>query len=229
MLSNHDVVRHPTRYGFKTSDRRSKADAYAWLGSNEREPVLDRDLGLRRGLAATLMMLALPGSAYLYQGEELGLHEVGDIPEEALRDPVFWRSQGAQKGRDGCRVPIPWSRSGPSLGFGSGPSHLPQPDWFAACSVAAQESDPSSTLGFYRRGLALRRQLAAAGEGFTWAEGSEADVVHFIRPGRWHSITNFGPAPVAVPSGEVVVSSGPLVDGLLPSDTTVWVVAGAEG
>jgi alpha-glucosidase len=174
------------------------------------------------------MMLALPGSAYLYQGEELGLHEVGDLPEDVLQDPVFLRSGGEFKGRDGCRVPLPWISDGPSLGFGSGRPHLPQPGWFAGCSVEAEESDPESTLSLYRRALHLRRELREAGEGLAWIEPDGSNVLHFRRPGGWHSLTNFGPQPVAVPQGEVVLSSAPLVDGLLPSDTTAWVIGAAS-
>ena len=108
VFSNHDVVRHPTRYGLPKGEPKRPQDGKAWLLSNGAGP-LDRDLGLRRARAATLMMLALPGSAYLYQGEELGLHEVGDLPADVLQDPTFLRSKGAEKGRDGCRVPLPWT------------------------------------------------------------------------------------------------------------------------
>ena len=97
-------------------------------------------------------MLALPGSAYLYQGEELGLHEVPDIPGDQVQDPVFSRSRGAEKGRDGCRVPLPWTAVGPSFGFGPGAAHLPQPAWFGSLSVEAQERDPASILWLYRDG-----------------------------------------------------------------------------
>ena len=91
-------------------------------------------------------MLALPGSAYLYQGEELGLHEVPDIPAGLLQDPVYTRTAGTEKGRDGCRVPLPWTADGPSFGFGPSAAHLPQPAWFGPLSVQAQERDPASTL-----------------------------------------------------------------------------------
>ncbi len=96
-------------------------------------------------------MLALPGSAYVYQGEELGLHEVADIPAERIQDPAFLRSGGAERGRDGCRVPLPWTADGPSFGFGTDPAHLPQPAWFGPLSVEAQEHDSTSTLVLYRQ------------------------------------------------------------------------------
>ena len=116
VLSNHDVVRHASRYGLPQGDRAAISEA--WLGTDGPDPALDREAGLRRARAATLFMLALPGSAYLYQGEELGLHEVADLPAEALQDPTWERSGHTVKGRDGCRVPIPWTTDGPSFGFG---------------------------------------------------------------------------------------------------------------
>jgi alpha-glucosidase len=198
VLSNHDVVRHPTRYG-------------------------GGPVGLARARAATLAMLALPGSAYLYQGEELGLHEVGDLPEEVLQDPTFRRSGGAEKGRDGCRVPLPWTVDGPSFGFGEGGAHLPQPAWFGRCSVQAEEEDDASTLQMYREALALRRKLQTAEE-MERVETGTTSVLHFVRPGGWQSVTNFGEVPVHLPRGEVVIASGPLSDGMLPPDTTAWLV-----
>src|SRR5439155_26638506 len=102
VLSNHDVVRHPTRYG-----------------GGER--------GLRRARAAALLVLALPGSTYLYQGEELGLPEVTDLPDEVRQDPAFFRGAGQEGTRDGCRVPLPWSGDRAPYGFGPGGSWLPQP------------------------------------------------------------------------------------------------------
>jgi alpha-glucosidase len=218
VFSNHDVVRHATRYGLPrgTSGR-------DWLLSNGTQPPLDRELGLRRARAATLLMLALPGSAYLYQGEELGLHEVADLPAEALQDPAFRRSGGAEKGRDGCRVPLPWTVERPSFGFSTGAAHLPQPDWFAAYSVQAQEVTAVSTLSLYRRALALRRRLRTAEE-LSWAGESDGAVLHFARPGGWHSVTNFGSEPVALPDGEVLLTSIPLDDeGGLPTDVTAWI------
>ena len=181
VLSNHDVVRHPTRYGLPPEKQGSHQNAQAWLLSDGAAPALDRELGLRRARAALLLMLALPGSAYLYQGEELGLREVGDLPGERLQDPVFWRSRGTDKGRDGCRVPLPWTAGGPSFGFGTGPAHLPQPAWFGFASVEAQEHDPASTLNLYRHALGWRRKLQAA-ENFEWIPGSAAPVIHHLRP-----------------------------------------------
>ena len=202
----------------------STENAKPWLLSNGTSPELDRALGLRRARAATLLMLALPGSAYLYQGEELGLHEVADIPAELIQDPAFSRSGGAEKGRDGCRVPLPWTTDGPSFGFGAGAAHLPQPAWFGPLSVQAQEHDPASTLAMYRQALAWRRRLQAA-ESLEWMPGASEQVLHFARPGGWQSVTNFGPQAVPLPPGTVVVASAPLDGGLLPADTTAWIAA----
>ncbi|MFI7066270.1 glycoside hydrolase family 13 protein [Kribbella sp. NPDC050124] len=222
VFSNHDVVRHATRYGLPKDPSGSWQDGKAWLLSNGTEPTVDVELGLRRARAATLLMLALPGSAYLYQGEELGLQEVGELPAANLQDPAYFRSKGAEKGRDGCRVPIPWTVGGLSFGFGSGGSHLVQPKWFGGYSVEAQEGDPESTLSLYRKALAVRRGLQT-GNSLTWVEGGD-DVLHFIRPGGWQSITNFGAAPIELPEAAVVLSSGPLEGDKLPSATTAWLI-----
>lgn len=225
VFSNHDVVRHATRYGLPVSgpaDRESQ-DGSAWLMSGGTEPALDHILGERRARAVSQLMLALPGSAYLYQGEELGLHEVADIADEHRQDPTFFRNKGVDIGRDGCRVPLPWTAEGTSFGFGSGGAHLPQPEWFGFYAVDSQEADPASSLTFYRRALELRRQLQT-GEDFEWVEEVSPEVLHFTRPNGWHCVTNFGSAPVALPSGEVLLSSSPLEDGMLPGDTTVWLI-----
>ncbi|GAA0605048.1 glycoside hydrolase family 13 protein [Kribbella sandramycini] len=223
VFSNHDVVRHATRYGLPKDPSGLWQDGKAWLLSNGTEPTVDVELGLRRARAAVLLMLALPGSAYLYQGEELGLQEVGELPAANLQDPAYFRSKGAEKGRDGCRVPIPWTVGGLSFGFGSGGSHLLQPKWFGAYSVEAQESDAESTLSLYRKALAVRRGLQTANS-LTWNDTSDG-VLHFTRPGGWQSVTNFGQAPIELPDdAAVVLSSGPLEGAKLPSDTTAWLI-----
>jgi alpha-glucosidase len=168
-LSNHDVIRHATRYGLPTDDRgMMHQHGKAWLLSDGTTPELDRGLGIRRARAATLLMLALPGSAYL-------------------------------------------------------PAHLPQPGWFGSLSVEAQESDPQSTLLFYRRALSLRRKLRAA-EDLEWIQNDSRHVPHFRRPGGWQSVTNFGSEPVALPDGTVIVASAPLDGDRLPADVTAWVL-----
>ena len=222
VLSNHDVVRHASRYGLPQP---SSSVEDAWLLSDGVAPPLDREQGLTRACAATLLILALPGSAYLYQGEELGLHEVADLPADRLQDPVYRRSSGTRKGRDGCRVPLPWTASGSSFGFGANGAHLPQPDWYGARSVEAQELDETSTLQLYRKALALRRTLRHRGD-LQWVDGHDG-VVHFRR-GTWHSVTNMSAAPVHLPEGSLLLSSRPLEDpSRLPPDTTAWVDGGA--
>ncbi len=221
VLSNHDVVRHATRYGLPPGDRHEVGNA--WLMSRGTDPVLERERGLRRARAGTLFMLSLPGSAYLYQGEELGLHEVGDLPDDALQDPIWLRTAHEIKGRDGCRVPLPWASTGSSLGFGTDGAHLPQPDWFAQVSVEAQDGTAGSTLELYRTALRLRAELEGA-ETLEWGDAPD-DVLHVVRPGGWHSVTNVSETPVPLPTGEVLLSSGPVADlagGMLPGETTVW-------
>ena len=220
LLGCHDTPRVATRYGLPLEDKRPAHQvARAWLRSDGATPRLDRAVGERRARAAIMILLALPGSTYIYQGEELGLHEVADLPLEVLEDPMATRSS-TEKGRDGCRVPLPWSPEGPSYGFGARVGHLPQPDWFGAYAVSVQEADPESTLNLYRRALAQRGQLFAGTE-LSWVE-SEPQVLHFQRGGGIWCVTNFGAEPVALPAGEVLLSSAPLDDGRLPGATTVW-------
>ncbi|MFC4613109.1 glycoside hydrolase family 13 protein [Cellulomonas algicola] len=216
VLSNHDVVRHATRYALPEG-----TDLAAWLLTDGTDPRPDEERGRRRARAATLLTLALPGSAYLYQGEELGLPEVADLPADVLQDPTFFRSGGEQKGRDGCRVPLPWASHGPTLGFGGEHAHLPVPASFERFAVDRQEGDADSTLAFYRRALAARRRLQGA-ETLTWLPDVPASVVAFVRPGGWASVTNFGTTSVPKPAGQVVVSSSPLDGDRVPGETTVW-------
>jgi alpha-glucosidase len=215
VLSNHDVVRHASRYALPPA-----TDLKGWLLTEGLEPKPDLALGLRRARAAILLLLALPGSTYIYQGEELGLPEVADLPVSALQDPAWLRSGGMEKGRDGCRVPLPWSPSGSSYGFGSGGSHLPQPPWFGGYSVETELADPTSTLTLYRHALSVRRHLQTE-ETLQWQRGVSPGILQFTRSGGWTCITNFGPSSVPLPAGEVVCASSPVTDEL-PPDTTAW-------
>lgn len=216
VLSNHDVVRHATRYGLP-----KKVDFDKWLMSDGKVPELDLQQGLSRARAATMLIMALPGSTYIYQGEELGLFEVANIHDADLQDPMWLRGGKTRKGRDGCRVPLPWTKAGSSFGFGEGSSHLPQPAWFPAYAVEFEEGQSGSTLKMYREMIHLRRQLQGA-ETLEWVH-SRSKVVHFVRPGGWHCLTNFGKKAVKLPAGNVMISSGPLLDGKLPANTTAWV------
>ncbi|PYY37403.1 MULTISPECIES: glycoside hydrolase family 13 protein [unclassified Curtobacterium] len=227
VFSNHDVVRHATRYALppRSGDAAhapsTDKQGSAWLLAGGSQDDLDRGLGLRRARAATLLELALPGSAYLYQGEELGLHEVGDVPDAARQDPAYFRNPGVDVGRDGCRVPIPWTRTGESFGFGPGGAHLPQPAWFAESSVEAEDADPDSTLNLYRAALRLRRALQAA-EHLEWVETGRDDVLAFRRPNGWTSVTVFGEEPFRLPEGELLLASAPVTDGVLAGVGTAW-------
>ena len=237
VLSNHDVVRHATRYGLpqvKSSAHHQLAND--WLLRDGTSYHEDRELGTRRARAALLMELGLPGSVYLYQGEELGLFEVADIPWDALEDPqaAMTAHGDALKGRDGCRVPLPWEAEKDDFGFSApathAPAHLPQPAWFAGHAVDVEETDEHSMLRYYRRALALRAELltATGDTSLTWADGYDDQVIAYHRPtadGRvLTSVTNFGPRAVKLPEGEVLLTSAELEDGMLPTDATAWVI-----
>ena len=216
VLSNHDLVRHATRFGLPEG-----ADLRAWLMTHGTDPVEDRATGLARAHAGTLLLLALPGSAYLYQGEELGLPEVGDIPFDALEDPIWERHAHTDKGRDGARVPLPWTPEGSSFGFGAGGSHLPQPAWFADFAVTVEDADPASTLNLYRQALTTRADLLA-GEGVRFAD-DRSGVIEVLRDGGWRSITTFG-VSAALPEGEILLASTQIGDDrVLPPDATAWI------
>ena len=223
VLSNHDVVRHASRYALPVGFGR--ADLDAWLLGDGRDPAPDLELGLRRARAATLLMLALPGSSYLYQGEELGLPEVADLAPEVLQDPVWERTGHRRKGRDGCRVPLPWTTEGPSFGFSEVEGWLPQPASFARYAVAAQQGVEGSTLELYRAALQVRRKMQGD-ESLEWVgdeDAAAAGVLHFRRSTGWHSVTNFTDRPLPLPPGEVLLASSPLTEeGQLPANTTVW-------
>ncbi|MEV8564365.1 glycoside hydrolase family 13 protein [Streptomyces sp. NPDC051322] len=201
VLSNHDVVRHVTRYGGGAT-------------------------GLRRARAAALLMLALPGSTYIYQGDELGLPEVTDLPDELRQDPSFFRTAGQEGLRDGCRVPIPWTEDGPSYGFGPGPGWLPQPTSWRSRSVAAQSGDPDSTLELYRGALALRRRLAGLAAGpMRWLEAPDG-VLAFGRPGLVCTLNTLATAAeLPTPGKPLLATSAPVVAGdsvRIPGDSCTW-------
>jgi alpha-glucosidase len=169
-------------------------------------------------------MLALPGSAYLYQGEELGLPEVIDIPDAARQDPAFARTAGARYGRDGCRVPLPWEASSPVFGFGGSPhTWLPQPRDWASYARDVQEDNPASTLNYYRAALAIRRARGLGTGVLSWHPLDGADVIAFQNRGIL-VIVNFGTQPVALPAGRVLLASAEPVGGFIPTDCTVWVL-----
>ena len=225
VLSNHDVVRHPSRLGLPAGSPRLHG-----IGADDPQP--DAALGLRRATAATLLMLALPGSAYLYQGEELGLPEHTTMDDDARQDPTWVRSKGTQSGRDGCRVPLPWQHDAPSFGFGpTDRTWLPQPPQFAAHALDLQRGVPGSTYELYRAALRLRRELALGAGSVDWADDVPgSDVVAFRNAGTL-VVANLGEDGVPLPAGaEVLLVSGDLgADdegrATVPTDVTVWLRA----
>ncbi|GAA5210841.1 glycoside hydrolase family 13 protein [Microbacterium kyungheense] len=217
VLSNHDVVRHATRLALTAENPQGHGIGPDSPG----QPI--PEVGLARARAATTLMLALPGSAYLYQGEELGLPEVIDIPGEARQDPTWFRTNGERYGRDGCRVPLPWNADAPAYGFNdSGASWLPQPAEWARLARDAQAGVPGSTLELYRTLLAERRARGLGAGSLEWLDGYGVDAVAF-RNGNVTVVANTGSEPAALPSGIVIASSGPVTD-VVPADTAVWVV-----
>ena len=220
VLSNHDVVRHATRFGLPNG-----LDFAKWYKINRFDPKVDVATGLDRARAMTMLLLALPGSTYIYQGEELGLQEVMDIPSDQMQDPQFFRNPEIGMSRDGCRVPLPWSRSGSSFGFGSGGAHLPQPAWYGDVSVEAQDGVKGSTLELYRELMALRKKLETVEEHKWVSHMFTPGLLHFKRPNGWHSITNFGSKAAKLPAGKVIATSKPLIDGKLPANATAWLLA----
>ncbi len=219
VTSSHDEIRLVTRYGRPTTSSAHFAD-----GQGE---VADIALGTRRSRASALLTLALPGGAYVYQGEELGLPNVDDLPDEAIQDPVFARTNGETRGRDGCRVPLPWSGDRPPYGFSpagaAAEPWLPQPADWGHLTVEAQSADAGSTLRLYTDALQLRRSVPGLlTEEFGWSTAGPG-VLDFRRGPDFRCVLNLGQAPVEIDAGwRVLVASGELRDGAVPTDTAVW-------
>ena len=173
--------------------------------------------------------MALPGSVYVYQGEELGLWEVQDIPDDRRQDPIWHRTNGEDTGRDGCRVPLPWSGDEPPFGFSpedatAGP-WLPQPAAWAANTAQAQAATPGSVLELYREALRLRRAEAALHtDDFGWLAPDDGAVLDFARGGRFRCLVNLSGQPVPLPEhSAILLASGPLAaPAELPANTAVW-------
>ncbi|MGX5657942.1 glycoside hydrolase family 13 protein [Geodermatophilus nigrescens] len=200
VLSNHDRPRHVTRYG-------------------------GGETGTRRARAAALLQLALPGAAYVYNGDELGMPDV-DLPDEALQDPIWERSGHTERGRDACRIPVPWSGDAPSYGFSASPdTWLPMPAGWAPLTAEAQAADPGSVLSLYRAALALRRTSPAFdGESLEWLPAPERCLA-FRRPGGLVCLVNLSAAAVPLPEGRVLLASEDVAGGTLPVDAAAWLVA----
>jgi alpha-glucosidase len=240
VLENHDVWRAATRYApLASGEEAASLDANLDISksANWSEP-RDIETGVKRARAGLLTMLALPGTAYIYQGQELGLEEVFDIPDELRQDPAFANTGGENLGRDGCRVPLPWDNSSDTFGFNSGSeSWLPQPKRWATKTASVQQTDPNSSLHLTRTALGLRHELAALGgisagaDDLIWDE-TPVEVVSFVRPARFdghavRSIMNMGNAEYTLPDGEVLLvsSNDALVAGKLQPHSAAWLTA----
>lgn len=236
VLSNHDVDRHVSRYG--------RADTSFSLQARDHSQPVDLELGTRRARAAALLTMALPGSVYVYQGEELGLWEVEDIPGEQRQDPIWHRTGGTDPGRDGSRVPLPWTGLEPPFGFspppaaaGSGTAEpwLPQPKEWRDLTVEIETGDPDSMLELYRSALRIRHAEPVLGDGpMTWLPSAEG-VLAFDRGTAVRCVANLSPDPIDLPEHTaVLLASGPLPGGRLPGgrlpgDTTVWLRTATAG
>jgi alpha-glucosidase len=220
VLSNHDIIRHASRMGGLTG----RPTASNGIGPNDPQP--DRELGLRRARAATLFTLALPGSMYLYQGEELGLPEHTTLEPQYRQDPTYARTNGERVGRDGCRVPLPWEAGvGSANGFNTtGSSWLPQPEIYAEYSRDKQDGVEGSTLELYKQALQLRKELQLGEGSFDWAPEFIGEHSLGFRNGEVLVVHNFGHEPIALPRGEVIASSlhGMTSGHDLVADQTVW-------
>ncbi|RAM36288.1 glycoside hydrolase family 13 protein [Arthrobacter globiformis] len=210
VLSNHDTVRHPSRFGLQDPTTFPKG-----IAAEDEQP--DAALGLARARAASLVSLALPGSAYIYQGEELGLPEHTTLPAEARQDPTFFRTNGIERGRDGCRVPLPWKSAAPGYGFGEASTAqdpaapwLPQPESFEDLAADRQDGVKGSTLELYRAALTARRNHGLGSGTFCWADNHNPELGVLAFHNRdVLVVANTGADPTPVPDGyRVALSSG---------------------
>jgi alpha-glucosidase len=219
VLSNHDVVRHSSRFGL--------ANPTSWpkgIGPDDEQPLAE--LGLRRARAASLMMFALPGSAYVFEGEELGLPEHTELPADIRQDPAFFRTGGSEIGRDGCRVPLPWAADEPAFGFSAtGATWLPQPARFADLAVDRQAGVAGSTLELYRKAIAIRAERRLGdGDGDLHWHLATSDVLHFSNSGV-RVVVNFGRHPLPLPHRlSVLIESEPgaVTGNELAPDCAAW-------
>jgi alpha-glucosidase len=220
VLSNHDVIRNVTRYG--------RADTSFDRPGHRIGEATDLALGTRRARAAALLSLSLPGTAYIYQGEELGLWEVEDLADEDRQDPMWQRSGHVRLGRDGCRVPLPWAGEGPPFGFmasadGAVRTWLPQPPGWADLTVEAESGDPDSMLSLYRHVLRVRhREPAFTSDAYTWLPAPD-DVLCYRRGADVTVMINVSGRPAELPPHEAILAASHQVSGgMLPPDTGVW-------
>jgi alpha-glucosidase len=225
VLSNHDVVRHVTRMGLPAVIEGKEMNPN---GVRATEPQPDVELGLKRGKAATLQMLGLPGSAYLYNGEEFGTPDHTEMPDEFRQDPAFERKGRTEAGRDGCRVPLAWEADKPAYGFSeSGLTWLPQPDTYKAVAADVQKATEGSTFRLYQQALRLRKEHNLGLGSHAWlADFVDAPEGLAYQNNDVIVLTNFGDAPVQLPEGSrVLASSAPVVGDVVERDVCVWIQA----
>jgi alpha-glucosidase len=224
VTDNHDTARSVTRYGRDVAISGAYVpgtmDVAADAGVNIAQ-------GRRRARAMSLLLLSLPGAAYIYNGQELGLPNVDDLPESVLQDPIWERSGHTERGRDGCRVPLPWRGVEPPYAFTDGAATwLPQPSDWADLTVAAQEADAHSMLALYRAALALRHtEPALRGGALTWLDLGPGVVAFELSHPDAAPVTvvaTAGAMSVQLPAGTVLLASEPVSDGVLGPDAAAW-------
>lgn len=222
VLSNHDVVRHASRFGLPDPTHRPNG-----IGPDDDQP--DAARGLARARAASTLMLGLPGGAYIYQGEELGLPEATELPGEVRQDPTYHHTNHETVGRDGCRIPMPWTRSGPSLGFGpTAKTWLPQPAVYGELAVDQQDGAPGSTLELYRTLLRIRRERHLGAGSIAQATAPDGVLAYVVTSPsglRTGLVLNAGDTVAEVPfAGELLIHSAGDADaaGGLAPDAAAW-------
>ena len=201
-----------------------------WALSNHDTPRVASRLGAIASRALALFVMALPGSCYIYNGQELGLPDA-ELADSDRQDPSFFRTKGVQKGRDGARVPLPWSGDETPFNFSSGSPWLPIPNGWKEFSVSSQSPDPASTLNLYRSALKIRKDnLVGAGE-IEWVDRGSTGLISFTR-GKFAVYLNTSSASFEIPtsgtlalgsSSEVFLENGFLV---LPAASAAWVAIG---
>jgi alpha-glucosidase len=218
VLSNHDVIRHVTRMAYDKVPKQGDG-----IGPSYPQP--DEARGQRVGRAATAFMLGLPGSSYIYQGEELGLPEHTTLDASFREDPTFFRTKGERVGRDGCRVPIPWESDKPAYGFNkTGKSWLPQPENYRRYARSEQRGVAGSTLELYRQLLKIRKEFNMGLGNLKWVEELCDETTLAFDNSGVRVIANFG-GTVNLPGGELLATTQHdlTVEGVLEHDQVAWI------
>ncbi len=218
VLSNHDVIRHVTRMAYDKVPKQGDG-----IGPSYPQP--DEARGQRVGRAATAFMLGLPGSSYIYQGEELGLPEHTTLDASFREDPTFFRTKGERVGRDGCRVPIPWESDKPAYGFNTtGKSWLPQPENYRRYARSEQKGVAGSTLELYKQLLKIRKEFKMGLGELKWVEDLCDETTLVFDNSGVRVIANFG-GTLNLPAGELLVTTQHdlTVEGVLEHEQVAWI------